>query len=117
MGHFNSHLISALRVRRPLGQGNTSQRQSFAASFVFDTVETQIQVGTIIINPSATEFGGGFEPTTSALRIRRLKRLLRRRSAIEPVIGHLKQDHRMKRNYLQGKNGDLHQRPVSGLWL
>ena len=36
----------------------------------------------------------------------RLKRLLRRRSAIEPVIGHLKQDHRMKRNYLQGKNGD-----------
>ena len=35
-----------------------------------------------------------------------LKRLLRRRSAIEPVIGHLKQDHRMKRNYLQGKTGD-----------
>lgn len=35
-----------------------------------------------------------------------LKRLLRRRSAIEPVIGHLKQDHRMKRNYLQGKDGD-----------
>jgi len=35
-----------------------------------------------------------------------LKRLLRRRSAIEPVIGHLKQDHRMKRNYLQGKEGD-----------
>ena len=35
-----------------------------------------------------------------------LKRLLRRRSAIEPVIGHLKQDHRMKRNYLQGQEGD-----------
>jgi IS5 family transposase len=35
-----------------------------------------------------------------------LKRLLRRRSTIEPVIGHLKQDHRMKRNYLRGKNGD-----------
>ena len=35
-----------------------------------------------------------------------LKRLLRRRSAIEPVIGHLKQDHRMKRNYLQGPDGD-----------
>jgi len=25
---------------------------------------------------------------------------------IEPVIGHLKQDHRMKRNYLQGQPGD-----------
>jgi transposase, IS5 family len=35
-----------------------------------------------------------------------LRRLLRRRSAIEPAIGHLKQDHRMKRNYLQGKDGD-----------
>ena len=41
---------------------------------------------------------------------RRLKgilwKLLRRRSAIEPVIGHLKQDHRMGRNYLMGKVGD-----------
>lgn len=36
----------------------------------------------------------------------RLKRLLRRRSAIEPVIGHLKQDHQLKRHYLQGKDGD-----------
>lgn len=36
----------------------------------------------------------------------RLKRLLRRRSAIEPVIGHTKQDHALKRNYLKGRNGD-----------
>jgi IS5 family transposase len=35
-----------------------------------------------------------------------LKRLLRRRSAIEPVIGHLKQDHRMTRNFLHGADGD-----------
>jgi IS5 family transposase len=35
-----------------------------------------------------------------------LKRLLRRRSAIEPVIGHLKQDHRMTRNFLHGEAGD-----------
>jgi IS5 family transposase len=35
-----------------------------------------------------------------------LKRLLRRRSAIEPVIGHLKQDHRMARNFLHGADGD-----------
>jgi IS5 family transposase len=37
---------------------------------------------------------------------RTLKAVLRRRSAIEPVIGHLKQDHRMKRNHLQGRDGD-----------
>jgi IS5 family transposase len=36
----------------------------------------------------------------------RLKKLLKRRSAIEPIIGHLKQDHRMERNHLLGKDGD-----------
>jgi IS5 family transposase len=30
----------------------------------------------------------------------------RRRAAIEPVIGHLKSDHRMARNYLKGFKGD-----------
>jgi len=36
----------------------------------------------------------------------RLKRDLRRRSAIEPVFGHTKADHRMDRNYLLGVEGD-----------
>lgn len=36
----------------------------------------------------------------------RLKRLLKRRSAIEPIIGHLKHDHRLSRNLLKGKLGD-----------
>src|SRR5262245_2667306 len=31
---------------------------------------------------------------------------MRRRAAIEPVIGHLKEDHRMRRNYLTGRDGD-----------
>ena len=31
---------------------------------------------------------------------------MRRRSAIEPVIGHLKNEHRMDRNYLAGRHGD-----------
>nr|WP_290227273.1 transposase [Trichocoleus desertorum] len=35
-----------------------------------------------------------------------LKRLVKRRSAIEPVISHTKQDHALERNYLQGKEGD-----------
>jgi IS5 family transposase len=37
---------------------------------------------------------------------RTLKALLRRRSAIEPVIGHLKQEHGMQRNHLLGQEGD-----------
>jgi len=35
-----------------------------------------------------------------------IKRELRRRSAVEPVIGHLKSDHRLDRNFLIGTEGD-----------
>ena len=35
-----------------------------------------------------------------------IKRELRRRSAVEPVIGHAKAEHRMGRNYLAGSHGD-----------
>jgi IS5 family transposase len=35
-----------------------------------------------------------------------IKREMRRRSAVEPVIGHLKEDHRMGRNYLAHRAGD-----------
>ena len=35
-----------------------------------------------------------------------IKRDLRRRSAVEPVIGHMKADHRMNRNFLIGADGD-----------
>jgi len=35
-----------------------------------------------------------------------VKRDLRRRSAVEPVIGHAKGEHRMDRNFLKGSHGD-----------
>jgi IS5 family transposase len=35
-----------------------------------------------------------------------IKRAFRRRSAVEPVIGHLKNEHRMSRNHLIGSAGD-----------
>lgn len=35
-----------------------------------------------------------------------IKRAMRRRSAVEPVIGHIKAEHRMGRNYLAGEHGD-----------
>ena len=34
------------------------------------------------------------------------KTLLKRRQAIEPIIGHLKADHRLKRCHLKGAHGD-----------
>jgi len=35
-----------------------------------------------------------------------IKREMRRRAAIEPVIGHIKNEHRMDRNYLALSRGD-----------
>ena len=35
-----------------------------------------------------------------------MRKLFRQRAAIEPIIGHLKSDHRMKRNFLAGTQGD-----------
>ena len=35
-----------------------------------------------------------------------IKRELKRRSAVEPVIGHIKAEHRMDHNYLKGRQGD-----------
>jgi len=35
-----------------------------------------------------------------------IRREMRRRAAIEPVIGHVKAEHRMGRNYLKGRDGD-----------
>jgi IS5 family transposase len=44
---------------------------------------------------------GQVRRTTAALR-----REMKRRAAIEPVIGHLKAEHRMGRNHLKGREGD-----------
>ncbi|HEV2040655.1 MAG TPA: IS5 family transposase [Casimicrobiaceae bacterium] len=35
-----------------------------------------------------------------------IRREMKRRAAVEPVIGHLKVEHRMGRNYLKGRDGD-----------
>ena len=35
-----------------------------------------------------------------------IEREMRRRAAVEPVIGHLKNEHRMDRNYLHHRSGD-----------
>ena len=37
---------------------------------------------------------------------RRLWRLMKRRAAIEPIIGHMKSEHRLERNRLKGTLGD-----------
>jgi len=41
----------------------------------------------------------------------------RRRASIEPIIGHIKQDHRMLRNYLKGVEGDMMNTLLAGAAL
>jgi IS5 family transposase len=43
----------------------------------------------------------------TAYQKRKEREQFRRRASIEPIIGHLKQDHRMLRNYLKGVEGDM----------
>jgi hypothetical protein len=38
--------------------------------------------------------------------VRNIKNFLKKRTIIEPIIGHLKADHLMDRNYLKGTLGD-----------
>lgn len=42
----------------------------------------------------------------SRYQANKLKKLHRRRAAIEPIIGHIKQDHRLNRNFYKGIVGD-----------
>ena len=44
-----------------------------------------------------------------------IRNMLKRRAAIEPVIGHLKSDHRMDRNYLRGVEGDRNNAILAGI--
>ncbi len=44
----------------------------------------------------------------------RLKRLLKRRNAIEPAIGHMKNDGLLRRNWLKGSLGDAMHALLSG---
>nr|WP_255251796.1 transposase [Nitrosomonas ureae] len=56
--------------------------------------------GTQIILP-----GKGLKKDTRYQKDKKRKQC-RRRAAIEPIIGHLKSDYRMTRNYLKGAMGD-----------
>ena len=46
---------------------------------------------------------------------RKHKRLCKRRSGIEALIGHLKSDHRLRRNYLKGSSGDAMNALLAGM--
>jgi IS5 family transposase len=80
--------VTALRGRRP------------KAAIVDRGYRGRKQIeGTSIIEPDSGRGKSSYERQKTRKRFRR-------RAGIEPVIGHLKSDHRMFRNYLKGSTGD-----------
>ena len=63
--------------------------------------------GTSKINKVAIQSPKAFSnKTQTKYKQSKLKKQFGRRAAIEPLIGHLKSDHRMKRNFYKGITGD-----------
>jgi IS5 family transposase len=58
------------------------------------------------IDDTKVEIPGAGKPTDSYYTKQKARKKFCRRAGIEPVIGHIKQDHRMQRNYLKGTMGD-----------
>jgi IS5 family transposase len=58
------------------------------------------------IGETAVVLPGRHPQKASAYARNKARKNVRRRNAIEPVIGHLKQDCRLARNYLKGAIGD-----------
>jgi len=56
---------------------------------------------TTIVRPSKYE-----QKHNTAYQRNKARKQFRRRAAIEPIIGHVKHDHRMIRNYLKGAMGN-----------
>ena len=53
--------------------------------------------------------------TKKKTRTINLRKAMKRRSAVEPLIGHMKSDHALGRNYLKGSHGDKHNALISGI--
>ena len=87
--------------------GHTLQEQLEQASILSDSTIKDVYVdlgyrGVDQQNPTVSiKHRGKYKRLSDKER-----RLLKRRQAIEPIIGHLKSDHRMNRCHLKGANGD-----------
>ena len=57
----------------------------------------------------------GKKAHASAYTLRRHKTMCKRHSAIEAMIGHLKSEYRLKRNYLKGSVGDTNNALLAGM--
>ena len=62
--------------------------------------------GSATINHTDVQTPKPFSKKLSQYQQQKKKKSFRRRAAIEPIIGHVKSDHRLSRNYYKGEFGD-----------
>ena len=119
-------MLSAFSVERcPPSRWNTVRHQhGIVSAIAWNTHHEQLEQATILMQDSAAKPATAFVDLGyrgvdaqnldvhivhrgKAKRISEQdKKLLKRRQAIEPIIGHLKTDHRMDRCHLKGETGD-----------
>lgn len=97
---YDGHTLQAALEHSTLLRGYAIMTATVDRGYKGQTMigETQIRI------PQSPK--GQKKENISAYRMKKLKRAFRRRAAIEPIIGHLKSDHRLSRNYYKGLIGD-----------
>src|SRR5260221_9340936 len=90
--------MTAIRSKPSSQTWRRSSATSSSASFSTKAIAATMRHPNTSSGCSHQARSGGVTP--------KIKRELRRRSAVEPVIGHLKSEHRMGRNYLWHRQGD-----------
>ena len=105
-------IVGAMSFRNPY-DGHTLQPAIDQAEMLLETASIKTATvdrgyrGTSKINEVIIQSPKPFSnKTQTKYKQNKLKKQFGRRAAIEPVIGHLKTDHRMKRNFYKGITGD-----------
>lgn len=100
---FKDNLYDGDTLAKTLSSAHVHSGKIFGSSLVDRGYKGQTQVGlTEIVQPYRL-----CESNRNAYQKRKHRKRMNRRSAIEPIIGHLKEDHRMDRCYLKGYLGSI----------
>lgn len=104
-------IVSALAFQGNLYDGHTlsAHREQIARLTGYEPVEALTDRGyrgKKRVGNMAISIPSSGSPGQSYYQKRKARKKFCKRAGIEPVIGHLKSDHRMMRNYLKGTLGD-----------
>ncbi len=100
--NFAKNIYDGNTLREVLGQTERLTGKSPKVAIVDRGFRGTSKVGeTEILTPKQPK------KTATPYEKRKARKRFRRRAAIEPVLGHLKQNFRLSRNYLKGTDGDM----------